>query len=180
MESTATTTNENVVPPIASVKSKVAMTTDTAKYDANGNLASLSATYPDDIGDTTDTAKYNADGSLASLSSTYPVDSERSGTAISEDPPTVSAIPASRKDVWDEMSALRTALKANSHGYLAKALVLTIGFCCFVSVLAGTVLAMPVIAVVAAYDRARKFFTDRKATKEAASKLSIVPGSERE
>ena len=156
MESTATTTNENVVPSIASAKSKVAMTTDTAKY--------------------------NADGSLASLSSTYPVDSARTGTDISEDPPTVSAIPASRKDVWDEMSALRTALKANSRGYLAKALVLTIGFCCFVSVLAGTVLAMPVIAILAAYDQVRSFFAKRKEAKEAAARhasvLSAVPSSE--
>ena len=153
MESTATTTNENAVPSIASAKSKVGMTTDTAKY--------------------------NADGSLASLSSTYPVDSARTGTDISEDPPTVSAIPAPRKDVWEEMSALRKALKASLHGgYLTKALVLTISSCCFVSVIIGAILAIPVIALVAAYDQVRSFFAKRKAAKEAASNLRVVQSGE--
>jgi hypothetical protein len=155
------------------------MTTDTAKYNADGSLASLSATYPGDTGDTTDTAKYNADGSLASLSATYPVDSERDGTVISEDPPTVAAIPV-RTDIWDEMSALRKALKANSRGYLAQIAALTIGFCFFVSVLVGTVVAMPVIVLVSVWDQLRKFFTDRKATKEAASNLRVVQSGEGE
>jgi hypothetical protein len=124
-------------------------------------------------------AKYTADGSLASLSSTHPVDSERDGAVISEDPPTVPAIPV-RTDIWDEMSALRKDLKANSRGYLAKTLALTIGFCCFVSVLVGTVLAMPVIVLVSVWDQLRKFFTDRKATKKVASDLRVVRGSEGE
>ena len=118
-------------------------------------------------------------------------------TDISEDPPTVSAIPTSRTkynatstvdpntmkraagstDVWDEMSALRKALKANSRGYIAKVVVLTIGFCFFVSVLAGTVLAMPVIVLVSVWDQLRKFFTERKATKEAAQ---VVPEERKE
>lgn len=174
MESTETTTNNNEVQPIASAKSKVEMNTDTAKYNADGSLASLSATYPVDTGDTTDTATYDADGRLASLSSTYPVDSERVGTGITENPPTVSAIPAPRADTWDEVNTFRKALKENARGYLAVSASVVVGTCFLVSILAGTILAMPVVFVVSTYDHLHKFFTNRSHKKAAAETAGLV------
>jgi hypothetical protein len=147
------------------------MTTDTAKYNADGSLASLSATYPPD---TTDTATYAADGRLASLSSTYPVDSERVGTGITENPPTVSAIPVPRADTWDEVNTFRKALKENARGYLAVSASVVVGTCFLVSILAGTILASPVIFVVSTYDHLHKFFTNRKRKKAAAETAGLV------
>ena len=180
MDSLETTTNNNEVQPVALAKAKVEMTTDTAKYNADGSLASLSATYPPD---TTDTATYAADGRLASLSSTYPVDSERVGTGITETPPkkhgrliggAVSAITEPRADTWDEVNTFRKALKENARGYLAVSASVVVGTCFLVSILAGTILASPVILVVSTYDHLHKFFTNRKRKKAAAETAGLV------
>jgi hypothetical protein len=183
MDSSETTTNNNEVQPVALAKAKVEMTTDTAKYNADGSLASLSATYPVDTGDTTDTATYDADGRLASLSSTYPVDSERVGTGITETPPkkhgrltggAVSAITEPRADTWDEVNTFRKALKENARGYLAVSASVVVGTCFLVSILAGTILASPVIFVVSTYDHLHKFFTNRKRKKAATETAGLV------
>jgi hypothetical protein len=145
---TVKTPTKNEVQPIASAKSKVKMTTDTAKY--------------------------NADGSLESLSATYPVDSGRNGTDISEDPPTVSAISATRADAWDEVNTLRRALKENSRGYLASTAAVVISCCFLVSIAVGSLLAMPVVMVVATYDSLQRFFNSRKAAKESTTGATIA------
>ena len=111
-------------------------------------------------------AKYNTDGTLASLS--IPM------------PPGYGGVEPPRRDAWDEVNTLRRALKENSRGYLASTAAVVISCCFLVSIAAGSLLAMPVVAVVATYDSLQRFFKGRKATKESKADSCVVPSGEGE
>lgn len=83
-------------------------------------------------------------------------------------------------DAWDDVNLLRKALIVNSRGYLATSAALLIGACFLVSIVVGVGLAMPVIALIAAYDQVHKFWTRRSTSKETVSNLSIITGGEGE
>ena len=140
MTNKETTTNENVVPAIASVKSKTGMTEDKPKYNADGGLASLSTPNP----------------------------------PVLATNPTVSEIPVPVADTWDEVNKFRKALKENARGYLAVSASAVVGTCFLVSILAGTILAMPVVFIVSTYDHLHKFFTNRSRKKAATVKDNLV------
>jgi hypothetical protein len=83
-------------------------------------------------------------------------------------------------DAWDDVNLLRKALIVNSRGYLATSAALLIGACFLVSIVVGAGLAMPVIALIAAYDQVHKFIANRVASKKTVSDLRLVTGSEGE
>ena len=124
------TTANNEVQPIASPKSKVETTTNTAKHNV--------------------------------------VNSKRVGTGITENPPMPST------DAWDEVNTLRRALKENSRGYLASTAAVVISCCFLVSIAVGSLLAMPVVMVVATYDSLQRFFKSRKAAQESTTGATIA------
>ena len=94
--------------------------------------------------------------------------------------PAAAKKPEPAVDMWDEVNTFRKVLKENSQGYLVVTASFVVGGCFLVSIVAGSILAMPAIAAVCGWDQLRKFMGKRAANKSSETTLSAVPVSESE